>query len=144
MLTTNQKGTAAETAIAHEAIKLGIGVYWALCDERCDLIFDLRPKLVRVQCKWATRHEDVVVVRLYSARRAADGLRRTFYSGSDVDAFPAWCPETASCYFFELRELTSRSEMRLRLKPTRNNQAKGVKWADEYEFAAKLGRLVGP
>jgi hypothetical protein len=27
MLTTNQKGAAAETAIAHEAIKLGIGVY---------------------------------------------------------------------------------------------------------------------
>jgi hypothetical protein len=27
MLTTNQKGAIAETAIAHEAVKLGIGVY---------------------------------------------------------------------------------------------------------------------
>jgi hypothetical protein len=27
VLTTNQKGAIAETAIAHEAIKLGIGVY---------------------------------------------------------------------------------------------------------------------
>jgi len=51
MLTTNQKGAVAETAIAHEAIKLGIGVYRPLCDERYDLIFDLGPTLVRVQCK---------------------------------------------------------------------------------------------
>ena len=48
MLTTNQKGALAETAIAHEAIKLGIGVYRPLGDERCDLIFDLRPRLMRV------------------------------------------------------------------------------------------------
>src|SRR3954470_17527611 len=51
MLTTNQKGAVAETAIAHEAIKLGIGVYRPVADERADLILDLRPRLLRVQCK---------------------------------------------------------------------------------------------
>jgi hypothetical protein len=55
MLTTNQKGAVAETAIALAALELGIGVYRPLADERYDLILDLRPKLLRVQCKWAAR-----------------------------------------------------------------------------------------
>jgi hypothetical protein len=73
MLTTNQKGAVAELAIAHEAAKLGIGVYRGLGDERCDLIFDVGSRLLRVQCKWAARYGDTVVVRLYSARRAREG-----------------------------------------------------------------------
>jgi hypothetical protein len=51
-MTTDQKGAIAETAIALAAIKLGIGVFRPIGDERYDLIFDLRPKLCRVQCKW--------------------------------------------------------------------------------------------
>jgi hypothetical protein len=71
MLTTNQKGAIAELAIAREALKLGIGVYAPYGDERTDLIFDLHPRLVRVQCKWASRKDDIVVVRLYAARQPA-------------------------------------------------------------------------
>src|SRR6476661_1614748 len=51
-MTTDQKGAIAEACTAAEAIKHGIGVFRPLADERYDLIFDLRPKLLRVQCKW--------------------------------------------------------------------------------------------
>ena len=67
----------AEAAIAFEAMKLGIGVFRPMGDERYDLIFDTRPSLLRVQCKWATRYGEVVVVRCYSCRRAREGLRST-------------------------------------------------------------------
>ena len=144
VLTTNQKGTAAELAVALEAVKLGIGVYVPFGDERYDLIFDLRPRLVRVQCKWANRYDDVVIVRLYSARRARDGLRRRLYSPDEVDAFAAYCLENGCCYFFEMSEVVNRREVSLRLGPTRNNQAKGVKWARDFEFGARLGVLKGP
>ena len=144
MLTTNQKGAAAETAIIHEAIKLGIGVYASIADERADLIFDLGSRLLRVQCKTASRRGDVLVVTLYSSRRTAGGLRRTTYSEDEIDAFAAYCPETGVSYFFEWRDMTCRTEMRLRLTPARNNQAKGVKWAQDFEFAAKLTTLLGP
>jgi hypothetical protein len=63
MLTTDQKGVIAELAIARCAAELGIGVWVAHTIERFDLIFDLRPKLVRVQCKWAGRYDEVIVVR---------------------------------------------------------------------------------
>jgi PD-(D/E)XK endonuclease len=66
----DRKGAVAETAVALEAMKLGIGVYRPLADERYDLIFDLSPQLVRVQVKWASRCADVIVARLYSARRS--------------------------------------------------------------------------
>jgi len=45
ILTTDQKGAIAETAIIHAAVKLGIGVYKPLADgDRYDLIFDLGTK----------------------------------------------------------------------------------------------------
>ena len=142
MLTTNQKGAIAEAAIAAEAIRLGIGVYRSLADERYDLVFDLRPRLVRVQCKWATRYGDIIIVRLYSARRTATGLTRRLYSAEEIDAFAAYCE--GHCYFFELDDIAARSQLMLRLEETKNRQRAGINWAREYEFEAKLGALRGP
>jgi len=51
MLTTNQKGFIAESAIALEAARLGIAVYRPFTDERYDFIVDMRSRLLRVQCK---------------------------------------------------------------------------------------------
>ena len=72
MLTTDQKGSIAEAEITAAAIRLGVGVYRPLSEgERCDLIFDLRPTLMRVQCKWASWSE----VPLLSAVTRADAIR---------------------------------------------------------------------
>jgi hypothetical protein len=144
MLTTDQKGVVAELAIAREAAELGIGVWSAHTVERYDLIFDLRPRLVRVQCKWACRYDDNVVVRCYSSRRNRDGLLRRFYSADEIDAFAAYCAEINRCYFLPLAIFGQRSEISLRLSPTRNNQEAGVNWAKEFEFAATLSPLLGP
>ena len=100
-LSTDQKGAIAESAIVHAAIKLGIGVFRPLSDgERYDLIFDLRPRLVRVQVKWAPRHGDVVVVRAYSNRRScAPGYDRRRYWPSEIDGFAAYCPHLDRRFF---------------------------------------------
>jgi PD-(D/E)XK endonuclease len=142
VLTTNQKGAVAEAAIAYEAIKLGVGVYKPIADERCDFIFDLHPRLVRVQCKWASRYDDVIILRLYSARRTATGLRRTVYSPHEIDAFAIYCD--GNCYFLEMDEVAGRSQVMLRTGEPRNNQRAKINWAKDYEFAAKLGSLPGP
>jgi hypothetical protein len=63
-MTPDQKGSIAETAIVHAAVKLGIGVLKPVSDgERYDLVFDLRPRLIRIQCKWAVRRGELVIVR---------------------------------------------------------------------------------
>src|SRR5436189_1205019 len=98
MLTTGQKGAVAELAIAKAAAELGIGVWGPYTVERYDLIFDLRPRLLRVQCKWAGRQGDVISVSCYRARRNRDGLLRQFYSADDIDAYAAYCADLGKCY----------------------------------------------
>jgi hypothetical protein len=138
MLTTDQKGAVAELAIARAAAELGIGVWGSYTVERYDLVFDLRPGLVRVQCKWATRRGDIIVVPCYANRRNRVGLLRTFYSSDEIDAFAAYCADTDRCYFLSLETFGGRSAIQLRLAPTKNNQQAGVNWAKDFEFAAKL------
>jgi hypothetical protein len=131
-------------AIAHEAARLGIGVSKPLWDLRYDLIFDTGSELLRVQCKWASKCGEVIVVRLCGARRARSGLLRSFYGPDEVDAFAAYCLDTGRCYFTTITESAGRSQLLLRLDATRNNQRSGINWAKDYEFAAKLNALPGP
>ena len=143
VLTTNQKGAIAEAAIVKEAVRLGIGVFKPVADERCDFIFDLRPRLVRVQCKSAQMLGDVLVARLYSARRARAGLVRRLYSADDIDAFAIYCQGNDRCYWLDAGTWAARSQVYLRLEGTKNNQAEGINWASDHEFAGTLMAQLG-
>ncbi len=136
MLTPSQKGSIAESAIVHAAIKLGIGVYKPVNEGlRYDLIFDVGSRLVRVQCKWALRHGEVVVVPCRSVRRTRLGVVRRLYTAEEVDAFAAYCNELDRCYFLALDRFAGRTAVQLRLVPARNNQRLGIVWADDHDFA---------
>ena len=141
VLSSDQKGAIAETAAFLDASRLGLEVFTPIsAGGRCDFILGIDDELVRVQCKWATRKGDVIVVRCYSSRRSATGFVRRSYSPREVDALVAYCPELDRCYFLPMNEFGTRREIRLRLGPTRNKQRVGVHWASDYEFAAKLAR----
>lgn len=144
MLTTNQKGTLAEAKIAARALELGFGVSRPLDDERYDLILDLRPELVRVQCKWAGRAGDVISARLYTTRRGPEGLRNRRYQLGEFDSFGLYCPDVEQCYLLPARDFVAFRQIHLRLHPSRNNQVLGIRWARDFEFGATLQRLPGP
>jgi hypothetical protein len=143
MLTTNQKGFIAETAVIHECARLGIPVARPLDDQRYDLIFDLGAQLLRVQCKWAARAGDVVAIRTRTCRRARQGLIHRSYRPEEIDAIAAFCIETGRCYLLPHELSVDRVMVQLRLGPTKNNQSVGIRWASDYEFAAKLKPLLG-
>src|SRR3954447_15728341 len=141
VLTTDQKGTIAEMAIVLECAKAGIGVSRPLDDERYDSVLDLRPQLVRIQCKWAVLYGDVIVVRLYSNRRSRDGMITRRYDPADIDGFGAYCAATGRCYLLDAGFAAYR-QVQLRVNPTRNNQAQLIRRARDFEFSATLlGRL---
>ena len=142
-VTTDQKGAIAEACIAAEAIKLGIGVFRPLADERYDLIFDLRPKLIRVQCKWATRRGEVVVVMCQSARRSANGFIRRPYTSEEIDAIAAYNLELDRCFFIPIFRVEGRPSIALRLSPCLNNQTRRINWADDFNLAATLSPQQG-
>jgi hypothetical protein len=135
MLTTDQKGAIAETAIAWAAIRLGIGVYRPLFEGgRYDFIFEVGGELYRVQCKWAPLEREVVNVRCYSCRRSRYGLVRRTYTDSEVDLIAVYCPAIDRCYVVPASRFHGRPTIRLRVGPSRNNQRIGVNWADDYAF----------
>jgi hypothetical protein len=144
MLTTDQKGLIAEQAIAWEAIRRGIGVSLPLGDERYDLIVDLRPRLLRVQCKWASRIGEVIAARLYTSRRNRHGLVNRRYAPGEFDVFGLYCPDGDRCYLLPADDFVAYRQVHLRLAPSRNNQEAGIRWARDYEFGATLSRLQGP
>jgi hypothetical protein len=141
MLSTNQRGAIAEAEIVAAALKLGIGVFSAVHDERYDLVFDLRPRLLRVQCKTAALSGDVIVIRCYSCRRNAEGLLKRLYTSDEIDAVAAYCGQLDRAFLVPADRIDGRSHIQLRLHPSKNNQTIGVNWADDFDFAATLGRL---
>jgi PD-(D/E)XK endonuclease len=137
-LTTNQKGALAEAAIAKEAAKLGIIVLRPLDDARYDLVLDLPSGLMRVQCKWAVRNGDVVVIRCRTCRRGRDGLIHRGYKQGEIDAIAAYCADLDTCYLLPLSLSVNRAAVQLRLAPTLNNQQRKIHWARDFEFGATL------
>ncbi len=137
-LTPSQKGGVAERQIAAEAAKLGVDVHRPMVDgARCDLIFDTGARLLRIQCKWATRQDDVIVIPLRTSRHSAShGYIRTTYCAVEVDAIAAYCRELNRCFFLPIAEFERRTSARLRLAPARNGQLVGVKMADDYPLGA--------
>jgi hypothetical protein len=144
MLTTNQKGVIAETEVMAAAVQAGIGVALPLNDERYDLVLDLRPRLLRVQCKWGAHSGDIVSCRLYTSRRGRDGLISRRYVAGELDAFAVYCGAIDMCYLLPAEDVIALRVVNLRLGPSRNNQLRGIRWARDYEFGATLARLYGP
>ena len=142
-MTTDQKGAIAETAIVHAATRLGISVSRPISPQRYDLIFDLGTRLVRVQCKWAVLLQNVVLVRCYRARRGRDKQVVESYTIEEIDAVAAYCHELDRSYYIPFDRFPRRRSFHLRLAASRNNQRRGVLWADDFDLAATLGRHQG-
>ena len=135
---SNHKGNLAELAIAKSAAELGIGVYKPLTEHgRCDLIFEVGERLRRVQCKWARRSEDVLVVQTGSSYHSpTKGYVRRSYSAKEIDGFAAYCGDNDTCYFIPVGEVEGMAAIHMRLAPTRNGQLAGVRMAFDYELGA--------
>jgi hypothetical protein len=141
-LTPSQKGAVAEAAITAAAIQLGLVVLRPLCEGgRYDLMFDLDPALLRVQCKLARRVDGVLSVSLRTSRYTPSGYIRTSYAATEIDAVAAYSPHLNRCFLLPIDQVAGRSAIYLRLDPTKNNQVERIKWARDYEFPAVMQRL---
>jgi hypothetical protein len=141
-LTPSQKGAAAEATITAAVIQLGLTVLQPLCEgRRYDLIVDLEPTLLRVQCKLARRLGGVLAIGLQTSRCTPRGYVRTSYSPAEIDAIGAYSPELGKCYLLSISEISARRSLYLRLEPTGNNQAEGITWARDHELESVVQRL---
>ncbi|MEA2140583.1 MAG: hypothetical protein QOC91_682 [Solirubrobacteraceae bacterium] len=141
-LTPSQKGAAAEAAITAAVIQLGLTVLRPLCEgRRYDLIVDLEPRLLRVQCKLAKRAGGVLSIRLQTSRYTPGGYVYTSYSADEIDAFGAYSEELKRCFLLPIAEVEGKRGVHLRLDPSGNNQARGVRWASDFELEPMIRTL---
>lgn len=140
----NVKGNVAELAIAKEAAKLGLGVLTPMVEHgRYDLALEIADRILRVQCKWACLHDDVVRINLVASRHTPrNGYRRRKYAATEVDAVAAYCGDLDRCYFFPIDQLEGRSTIHLRLGPTKNGQRAAINFAADYEFSGAVAQLA--
>lgn len=143
-LSPSQKGAVAEAAITTAAIELGLTVLRPLCEgRRYDLVIDLDPQLVRVQCKLAKQLDGALFVGTHTNRYTPHGYVSTRYDATEIDAVAAYSPQSRTCYLIPIGEVAALRGIHLRLAPTRNNQAEGIRWARDYELSVALERYWG-
>ena len=114
-------------------LRAGLSVYLPFFNAhgRVDLIYEAPDgALRRVQCKAAHVIKDVV---LFYTCSHTGGVERGYLG--DADEFGVYCEETSSVYLVPVGDVPARLAS-LRLKRTRNNQLRGVRWASTY--------LLGP
>jgi hypothetical protein len=89
-LSATRKGAAAEAETAAAAIRLGLVVLRPLCEGgRYDLVIDAGERLLRVQCKRASRQGNVLSARRITSRHTPRWYLRSTYSADEIDAIAA-------------------------------------------------------
>jgi hypothetical protein len=137
MAALKQKGDRAEIEVARDLIRRGFRIAIPYGEDwDFDLIFQ-RPgydALERVQVKFASRRGAVIPVRTCSASLTGGRVKRfKRYTAQTIDWMAVFEPAGGRCYYVPASELgNGRDELSLRLGPTRNNQAAGIRWAADY------------
>ena len=141
MHSTNHKGAIAEAEIAAAAIRLGIPTLKPQVEHgRYDLVFDLGPRFLRVQCKWAPLKGAVVQVKLEGYRFTSRGHVRSTYSVEEIDAVAAYCGALDRCYLLPVSLVAGMRMVYLRLEPPRNAQRAALHWAADYQLPGAVAQ----
>jgi prevent-host-death family protein len=144
VLSTNQKGGIAETAITAAATRLGIPVLRPVVEHgRYDLAFEIGDRILRVQCKWGGLDDDgsIIKVSLQSNYLAPGGYVRTSYRPDEIDLVAVYCGELHRCYLLPSSLACGRTSVFLRLTPPRNGQRACINLASDFEFDGAVAQL---
>ena len=141
---SNRKGNAAELAIAAEATRLDLLVYYPLTEHgRADLVLGIGGRLWRVQCKWGARVGEKIQVRLRTSYHSPTrGYVTKTYDVSEIDLVAVYCDELRQCYLLPPDLFEGRSHVWLRTSPTKNGQRAALNWAADYEFQGAVAQLA--
>mgnify|MGYP001286679924 CR=1 FL=1 len=152
MKNTAQRGLEGQTAVLNKLVQLGFEVllpwadhlgydlaYYVTTEERHFGFFVQRENsLMRVQCKVAWLSKDGNSLNFNTSTVSAGGKelwkkKKSGYEGR-AEYFGVYSPDTGKVYMISVDEAPPASNMRLRLRATKNNQEKNIKWAKDYEL----------
>jgi hypothetical protein len=130
-MSSAKRGNEAEAMVLSALVQRGFEVSVPFGEgQPYDLIVDLGDRdFLRVQCKRAWPLQGCVV---FNARSTDHGRGPQSYVGL-ADIFGVYFPPTTTVYLVPINAVAS-FEGRLRLEPTRNNQRRLIRFADEFEI----------
>ena len=91
-------------------------------------------RLERVQVKFVRSDGCVILVRPRSSSITNGKVRAIkYYTAATIDWLAAWDATLDRCFYVPASELgTGMNHLTLRLRPTRNNQIRGIRLAERY------------
>ena len=91
-------------------------------------------RLERVQVKYVRSDGCVILVRPRSSSITNGKVRAIkYYTAATIDWLAAWDATLDRCFYVPASELgTGMNHLTLRLRPTRNNQIRGIRLAERY------------
>jgi len=141
-MVTSGRGNAGEAAVLKALVQRGFHVFLPFGEGHpFDLGVLIGERFVRIQCKTAWRNGGCLTFNSHATDHG-NGIRS--YTGV-ADLFGVYFPPYDSVFLVPVDEMP-RHEGRLRLEPTRNNQKRRVRFAEDFRVdrwtVDRLGRLV--
>jgi PD-(D/E)XK endonuclease len=128
-------GQRSEAAILAQLVRQGYRVLLPFgVNQRYDLVLDSEGRFLKVQCKTGRLRKGSIRFKAVSVQSNMNRTSWRAYAG-EVDLFAVYCPENSGIYLISADEVAPNVNY-LRVEPTRNNQAKGIRWARDYELPA--------
>lgn len=137
---TSRTGNLTEAKVAVALIEAGYLVSQPFgSGHKYDLIADEGQKLFRVQCKTGRVRNGVLIFNAYSI--PGNKSKKCGYKGM-ADLFAVLNPMNGKVFLIPVEEV-GMNEVHLRLSPTGNSQAQGIRWAVKYELRPILDDYAG-
>ena len=131
-MNTHFQGKITELQVANAFLELGFQVCQPLVsDSRYDFIVDINGRLLKIQVKTSHLAEDggYFEFATSTSHTNAKGTVNHSYTSDEIDYFATIYDN--ECYVISVTECGCRGQ-RLRLKPTKNGQIVGIKFAKDY------------
>jgi len=131
-LTTNDIGERAQGVILAEVMKYGYTILLPFGEgRRYDMVIEKDRQFFRLQCK-AGRYENGVV-KFNTCSVNWWNKTKKKYTREEIDFFAVYCEHTGKVYLVPVEDVRTDAGY-FRVEPTANNQAKGIRWAQDYEI----------
>ena len=131
---TKRVGDVAEAQVLAALVRSGYSVSIPFGENnRYDIILDIGGELSRVQVKAGRLRDGAIIFNCYSSHSHRGGSSCKSYVG-EVDYFAVYCAQNERVYLVPIADLATKGGS-IRLNPTRNNQGKRVRWAQQYELS---------
>jgi len=137
-MNTKQIGDIAELEVLTYMTKLGYQISIPFGDnERYDQIWDINGYLLKIQIKAAySDNDETIIISGRSNTRVNGKTKHKHYTKNEIDYFATYWD--GKCYLIPVEECNS--SKKLRLVPPKNNQTKGINFAEDYEVEKVLAK----